>query len=75
MNRFEYRVQKITTHLPVLGAGQLSDHLNQYAADGWRVLSVSTIDGSSHAQAPATVLLEREINPMDSFRRLFAPGA
>lgn len=66
MGLVEYRVEMVHwKDEPEARLDQLTDHLNELAKDGWRVVSVDLMAHASFATKALPVLLEREVNLLE----------
>jgi hypothetical protein len=62
MGRVEYKVEQVQWRdEPESRLDQLVEHLNEFAKDGWRVVSVDLMAHNAFATKTLPVLLEREV--------------
>jgi hypothetical protein len=62
MGRVEYKVEQVQwKDEPESRLDQLVEHLNAFARDGWRVVSVDLMAHNAFATKTLPVLLEREV--------------
>jgi hypothetical protein len=63
MARMEYKVEQVNWRdEPESRLDQLVEHLNEFAKDGWRVVTVDLMAHNAFATKTLPVLLEREVN-------------
>ncbi len=62
MGRVEYKVEMVHwKDEPEARLDQLADRLNEFAKEGWRVVSVDLMAHAAFATKALPVLLEREV--------------